>query len=360
MPLNSIPPTTTLSSLYYKRSVASHRIQVDVGFWGGAVPDNLADLEPLWDAGVFGFKCFLADSGVDEFPPLSTPEFRLAMQEIGRFGGRMIVHAEDPAVLAAAPAPPSRRYRDFLASRPDESEVSAIRTVIEATREYGTRAHILHLSSAKALGLIADARAEGLPLSVETCPHYLVFDVDHLPDGAAEFKCCPPIRDQGNQDALWEGLRDGLIDCIVSDHSPSTVEEKQRGGGDLQLAWGGISGLQVSFPTVVDAAAQRGFGIERVSAWMSAGPAAVAGLDTKGAIAVGHDADLVRYVPGRSVTVDGELLSHRAKLTAYNGRVLSGSVSGSMIRGQVVFDGELVTEGLGRRLGRPSTVSASG
>ncbi|KHL13247.1 allantoinase [Mumia flava] len=340
MPLNSIPSTTTPEALALKRARAAAKARVDVGFWGGAVPDNLGTLEVLWDEGVFGFKCFLLDSGVEEFAPLDRDQLHTAMREVAGFGGLLIVHAEHPDVIAAAPAPASRAYADFLASRPDAAEVDAIEMLIDAAREHGTRTHILHLSSARALEPIAKARAEGLPITVETCPHYLVLDADAVPDGAAEFKCCPPIRDADNADALWDGLRDGVIDVIVTDHSPSTAEEKHRGDGDLQQAWGGIAGLQVGFAAVADAASRRGIGIERVSAWMSSGPAALAGLGAKGAIAVGRDADLVLWAPDEPYDVRADALAHRNKLTAYDGLRLRGRVRATVLRGSVVFDGE--------------------
>ncbi len=357
MPLNSIPATIDSASLDAKRASAAHQAHVDVGFWGGAVPQNLGRLEALWDEGVFGFKCFLVDSGVPEFAPLDRSEFGVAMAEVAGFGGLMIVHAEDPDVIAGVGAWSSRSYREFVASRPEEAEINAIATVVEQCREYGTRTHILHLSSARSLDLIAAARAEGLPLTVETCPHYLVFDADSVPDGAAEFKCCPPIRDAGNQTALWDALREGIIDCVVSDHSPSTPEEKNRGDGDLALAWGGVSGLQVTFPTMVDEAARRGLDIVAVSEWMSAGPARVAGLCGKGAIAVGFDADLICYQPGRSIAIDGSRLAHRNKLTPYSGRTISGSVWRTVVAGSTVFDGEEVGAPSGRLLSRSHPTS---
>ncbi len=268
MPLNSVPPTTTLEGLAAKRAAARGQLAVDVGFWGGAVPGNVADLEPLWDAGVFGFKCFLSPSGVEEFPPLDRAEFDTALAEVARLDALMIVHAEDAAILDGTPAPGSRAYRDFVLSRPDASEVSAIRQVVDGARETGARVHVLHLSSAWALDVIADARAEGLPLTVETCPHYLTFSAETIPDAAPEFKCCPPIRDAGNREALWQALQEGLVDCIVSDHSPSTVEEKLKGDGDLQQAWGGVSGLQVGFAVLAHEARLRGIPLERLSRWM--------------------------------------------------------------------------------------------
>lgn len=352
MPLNSIPSTVDADALAVKRTAASGQLSVDVGLWGGAVPDNLGRLEELWEQGVYGFKCFLVDSGVPEFPPLDAEAFAAAMAEVAGFGGLMIVHAEDPEVLGAVPAWSSRRYADFVGSRPPEAEVRAVETVIELVREHGTRAHVLHVSSARALEPIAAARAEGLPLTAETCPHYLIFDADEIPDGAAEFKCCPPIRDIGNQRELWQGLLAGVLDCVVSDHSPSTVAEKRRGDGDLARAWGGVSSLQVSFPSMVDAAAERGIGLPEVSAWMSAGPARVAGLAGKGVLEVGAAADLIWYQPGREIAIDGSRLAHRNELTAYAGRVLSGSVRRTVLAGRTVFDGHDLARPAGRLLSR--------
>jgi allantoinase len=262
------------------------------------------------------------DGGLPEFPPLDGGQLRGAMREIAGFGGLLLEHAEDPGVLADAPAAPSPRFRDFVASRPEDAEVTAIRTVLDGVRAFGTRAHVVHLSSARALDDLAAARGEGLPVTVETCPHYLVFDADELPDGAPEFTCCPPIRDRGNQAALWAALGEGLIDCVVSDHSPSTEQEKRRAGGDPQQAWGGIAGLQVGLLAVADAAARRGIGVEEVSRWMAEGPARLVGLGTKGRIEAGRDADLVWYDPEPTTTVAGDFLAHRNRLSAYTGRVL--------------------------------------
>jgi allantoinase len=342
MPLNSLPPTTTVQALEVKRAAAEAvrargELQCDVGFWGGAVPGNEGDLEALWDAGVFGFKCFLADSGVPEFPPLGPDELLDAMDRIARFGGLLIVHAEDPAALAAAPHDGSRAYADFLLSRPHEAETAAIAGLLDAVRETGTRTHVLHLSSARALDLIARAKEEGLPVTAETCHHYLVLDAEHIPDGDAAFKCCPPIRDRGNQDALWDGLRAGIIDCVVSDHSPATVEEKTRGDGDLQAAWGGISGLQAGFVALADAARRRGVPLADVSRWTSASTAALVGLDRgprpKGVIAEGGAADLIVYDPEATTTFRAAEMAHRNKISAYDGLTVTGAVVESTSRG---------------------------
>ena len=336
MPLNSVPPTTSLAGLAAKQEAARDELAVDVGFWGGAVPGNLAELRPLWEAGVFGFKCFLARSGVDEFPPLAPGEFRDALAEVARFDGLVIVHAEDAAVLESAPAPPSRAYADFLLSRPDEAETAAIRQVLDGARATGARVHVLHLSSARALDALADARAEGVRVTVETCPHYLCLTAEQVPDAAPEFKCCPPIRDAGNRERLWDGLRAGVIDLVVSDHSPSTAAEKSRGGGDLQQAWGGVSGLQVGLAAVAHEGRARGVGLEDVSRWMSRHPADLVGLTAKGRIEVGADADLAVYDASAELRVDATRLAHRNPVSAYHGRVYDGRVTHTVVRGTAV------------------------
>ncbi|RBY87703.1 allantoinase AllB [Blastococcus sp. TF02A-30] len=351
MPLNSVPPTTTVAHLRRKQEAARGRLAVDVGFWGGAVPGNEGDLEPLWDAGVLGFKCFLSPSGVDEFPPLDPDGFLRALRTVGGFGGLVVVHAEDADVLAAAPARPSRAYADFLLSRPDEAETRAIRQVIDGARETGARVHVLHLSSARALPLLRDARDEGLPVTVETCPHYLVFTAEQVPDAAAEFKCCPPIRDAGNRDELWAALAEGVVDCVVSDHSPATAEEKTRGGGDLQQAWGGVSGLQVGFAAVAAEAARRGIDVATVSGWMSRATADLVGFGHKGRIAVGADADLVVYDTAGETAVDAARLAHRNPISAYDGSTFPGRVTRALVRGRAV-DPDRPDHGWGAQLRR--------
>lgn len=349
MPLNSVPATTSPAALAAKRSAAADQLAVDVGFWGGAVPESLGTLEQLWLDGVFGFKCFLADSGVPEFPALDAAQLRAALAEVAGFDGLLIVHAEDADVLASAPHPPSRAYADFLLSRPDDAETAAIGRLLDGARETGCRVHVLHLSSARALDLLADARAEGLPVTVETCPHYLCFAAEEIPDAAAEFKCCPPIRDEGNRDALWDALVDGLIDVVVSDHSPATAEMKCAGDGDLQQAWGGISGLQVGFTAVAAEAARRGIGIATVSRWMSAGTADLVGLGEKGRIAVGADADLLVLDTAVPLEVDASELAHRNPISAYDGRRFDASVTHTLLRGRLLDGGALEGRMLERR-----------
>lgn len=351
MPLNSIPPTTTVEHLELKRQAATDQLMVDTGFWGGAVPGNLADLEPLWEAGVFGFKCFLADSGVAEFPPLDPAQFLAALTEIARFEGLMIVHAEDAQVLAEAPSAPTRSYRDFVLSRPDEAETAAVRQVLDGARTTGARVHILHLSSARALDLIADAKAEGLAVTVETCPHYLSFSAETIPDGAPQFKCCPPIRDGGNREALWGALREGIVDCIVSDHSPATAEEKFRGDGDLQQAWGGVSGLQVGFSVLAQEARRRAIPLADLSRWMSRNTADLVGLGRKGRIEVGADADFAVYDTNAEFRIEATRLAHRNPISAYDGIRYGGRVTRSVVRGNAI-DVERVDHTFGRQLVR--------
>lgn len=342
MPLNSVPPTTSVGALELKRSAARGQIVVDVGFWGGAIPGNRDQLRPLFTAGVFGFKSFLIDSGVAEFPALSVDEFEQALREISPIGALMLVHAEDPQVIDAAVHRPGPRYSDFLTSRPPEAENVAIADAIARARATGARVHILHLSSAGALEMIAAARRDGVALSVETCPHYLTLVSEEIPDGATAFKCCPPIRDAANRDRLWGALLDGTIDCVVSDHSPSTRELKQPPDGDFAAAWGGISSLQLGLSLVWTEANQRDIALETVVRWMSGAPAALAGLTTKGRIAVGSDADFAVFAPDDSFTVDARMLKHKNQITAYDGKRLRGRVRATYLRGRAI-DGESAT-----------------
>ncbi len=334
MPLNSLPPTVDVPALHTKRAVAAEKAYVDVGFWGGAIPGNVNELKGLHEDGVFGFKCFLLDSGVPEFPPLSPAELVDYLTVVREFDGLMIVHAEDAGAIEHSPAAHGAEYAGFLHSRPRGAENTAIAHVIEAARATGARVHILHLSSSDALPMIASAKRDGVRLTVETCPHYLVFDADQIAAGATQFKCCPPIREPENRDLLWQGLADGIIDCIVSDHSPCTPELKQLDTGDFGVAWGGIAGLQVALPSVWTEARDRGFGLADVTRWMSAGPAALAGLPRKGALAVGRDADLAVFAPDDTFVVDAAQLRHRNPITPYAGRTLAGVVRSTWLRGE--------------------------
>jgi allantoinase len=331
MPLNSLPPTVTVDALRVKQKAAAGQCHVDVGFWGGAIPGNVGDLPGLHDAGVFGFKAFLADSGVPEFPPVDPGELRAAMAAVDAL---FVVHAEDPYHLHEAPA--SAAYRDFLASRPPDAEHAAVATAIDAARAAGARVHILHLSAASALPLIAAAKAEGVRVTAETCPHYLTLDAEHIPTGATEFKCCPPIRDAANADRLWTALAEGLITCVVSDHSPCTPDLKRQDTGDFAAAWGGIASVQLGLPVIWTAARSRGHSLADVVTWMARRPADLAGLHGKGRIAVGADADLVAFDPDGTFVVHAGELFHRNPVTPYAGKTLSGLVTTTWLRGRTV------------------------
>ncbi|MHA3684178.1 allantoinase AllB [Leucobacter sp. HY1908] len=348
MPLNSIPPTVSVEALEVKRDVARDQSFVDVGFWGGAVPGNKADLRPLHDAGVFGFKCFLLHSGVDEFPPLPADEMEDDMRELQSYDSMLIVHAEDSRAIDRAPTPEGDDYGRFLASRPRGAENIAIAEVIERARWTGARAHILHLSSSDALPMIRSAKRDGVHLTVETCPHYLALTAEEVPVGGTAYKCCPPIREAANREALWEGLLDGTIDYIVSDHSPSTLDLKDLENGDFAVAWGGISSLQLGLSLMWTEARQRGISLEQVVSWMAEKPAANAGLTRKGRIALGCDADFSIFAADDAFVVDVSKLSHKNPITPYAGRALAGVVRATYLRGAQI-DGVTPTGRLLRR-----------
>jgi allantoinase len=337
MPLNSIPPTVDVAALQTKQRAATGQLAVDVAFWGGAVPGNAASLGALHDGGVVGFKCFLLPSGVDEFPPLDRAQLHTAMSVIAGFGGLLIAHAEDAHRIAAASG---RHFADFVASRPPEAEAAAIDLLLAETARTGCRTHVVHLSSAAGVELIAAAKRGGLPVTAETCPHYLTFTADDVPDGATEFKCCPPIRDAGNRDALWQGLFDGVIDLVVSDHSPCTAADKRLDLGDFGVAWGGIASVQLGLAAMWTAGRERGVTWPQLARWMSTAPAALTGLTDRGAIAPGRRADLAIVAPDETFVVDPARLRHRNPITPYAGRTLAGVVRETWLGGAAIVDGE--------------------
>ncbi|TCM44556.1 allantoinase AllB [Kribbella sp. VKM Ac-2568] len=336
MPLNSIPPTCDVPALEVKRKTAQTQAYVDVGFWGGAIPGNVSQLQPLHEAGAFGFKCFLLHSGVDEFPPLDPAELELAMREISSFDGLLIVHAEDAHRIDRAPAAHGGSYLGFLRSRPREAEYAAVADVIGLAALTGCRVHILHVSSAGVLPMLAEARHDGVRITAETCPHYLTFTAEEIPDGATQYKCCPPIREAENRELLWEGLRDGVIDLVVSDHSPSTIDLKCLDTGDFGAAWGGIASLQLGLPAVWTQARERGFDLVDVARWMCQAPAAQATLPHKGRIEPGYDADLCVFAPDETFVVNAATLHHKNALTPYDGRSLAGVVRSTWLRGEPI------------------------
>lgn len=336
MPLNSLPPTTTAAALEVKREAAFGKCRVDVGFWGGVVPGNVGEFAALHEAGVFGFKAFLQDSGVPEFPPVDVSELTAAMRELAALGSLLLVHAEDPAVLAGAPPPAGRSYPAFVASRPVSAETTAVATVVEAAAATGCRTHIVHLSSGAGADLVKQAKASGIPISAETCPHYLTLNAEDVPDGAPQYKCCPPIRTRDEQDALWAALIDGTIDIVVSDHSPSTADLKLLDSGDVGRAWGGISSLELGLRLMWTESQRRGVGIGLLSGWMATGPARLVGLTGKGSLTVGADADLVAFDPTSTSAVDVGRLHHRNPVSPYDRLELTGSVGSVWLRGALI------------------------
>jgi len=337
MPLNSIPATTTVAALEAKRKAGRGKCAVNVEFIGGVVPGNSGELEGLRDAGVRAFKCFLAPSGVDEFPAVDEHDLREAFPILARLGLSLMVHAEDPALLLPGPTNGSRVYADYLASRPVESERSAIEMLVRLMEWCPAPVHVVHLSSPKSLDVVRRARESGLPMTVETCPHYLTFAAEDIPDGATEYKCAPPIRGRVEREGLWRALIDGDFDLVASDHSPCPPILKEP-GGDFFSAWGGIASLQLSLAAVWTGARARGVSPERVAEWMSAGPARLARLDgRKGMLASGYDADIVVWDPEKSFIVDGALLEHRHAVTPYQGLELFGLVTGTFVAGNRVI-----------------------
>jgi allantoinase len=352
MPLNSVPATTSVAALEDKLRAAEGRCRVDVSFWGGVVPGNTADLARLWDRGVPGFKCFLVPSGVEEFGHLGEGELDEAMHVLAGLGAPLLVHAEAPDVIAAAPRHGDpREYATYLASRPDQAEVAAVELVLRFCREYRTRVHIVHVASPAVLPLLRRARADGLPVTAETCPHYLRFAAEEIPDGRTDFKCAPPIRDAAARDALWLALAEGELDLVATDHSPCPPEMKGLEAGDFFAAWGGIASLQLGLAATWTGGRERGCSLEQLAGWLCAAPARLARLGRKGSIEVGHDADLVVWDPEASFRVDGAALQHRHPITPYHDDVLSGVVRKTYVRGNLIYDqGEFPGDPGGRLL----------
>jgi allantoinase len=365
MPLNSIPPTTTVAGLQAKLAAARGQCHVDMGFWGGVVPGNTRELASLLEAGVVGFKCFLIHSGVDEFPNVTEDDLREVLPELTKLGTLLIVHAEVPGPISMTgiPACPvdlesataqertgrddcPTKYATFLASRPRAAEDEAVALMMKLAAEFGTRVHIVHHSSADSLSMLREAKAAGLGITAETCPHYLTFAAEEIPDGATEFKCCPPVRERENREQLWDALGSGTLDMIVSDHSPCPPEMKLPETGDFLAAWGGISSLQLRLPIVWTEGMRRGYSLGDLARWLCRAPAQLVGLQNrKGVIAPGYDADLVIWNPVQQFKVEGAALQHRHKLTPYEGRILKGVVEKTFLRGRKIYDeGEILGE----------------
>jgi allantoinase len=336
MPLDSDPVTTTVGALREKQQAAHGNCAVDVAFWGGVVPDNLGDLADLAATGVQGFKCFLADSGNPNFPRLNADDFRSAVALIAALDVVLLVHAESHHIIEDSPRPGGRGYSSFLLSRPDASEEDAVALVIDAAKETGARVHVVHVSSARVLPMLAEARRAGARITAETCPHYLIFAAEDIPDGATQFAACPPVREGDNRDLLWQGLADGTLDMIVSDHSPCAPSMKAD--GDFGRVFGGISSLEVGPRAVWTHAAKRGFGLEQLCRWMSEKPAALGGFGDRGRIAIGQRADLCVFDPDGEQTVHADALRHRHAVTPYDGVTLRGSVIQTWLAGRRIYE----------------------
>lgn len=335
MPLNSIPATTTLEALELKRASANGKCAIDYSFWGGVVPGNSPELQKMIDAGVIGFKCFLIESGVDEFKMVTREDLEIAMPILAANHLPLIVHAELDLPIDH-PKGIDRTYESYLRSRPQVWEVEAVKMMIDLCRETGCRTHIVHLSAADALDAIREAKKEGLPFSAETCPHYLYFDAEHIHDGETFFKCAPPIREKSNQEKLWSALKDGTIDFIVSDHSPCTPALKSLTTGSFDKAWGGIAGLQFSFQAIVTAGKAHGFTVEACNRLMSMKTAKFIGINTKGKLAVGCSADFFVFDEFLDVTVTENSVKHKHKITPYQGRVLKGTILETYLHGEKI------------------------
>jgi allantoinase len=339
MPLNSVPATTDRGALLCKHDAARGRLAIDAGFWGGVVPGNAPALEDLWRGGVLGFKCFLVPSGVPEFANVGEADLEAALPVLARLGAPLLVHAELPHRIAA-PSGNQRSYAAYAGTRPIEAEVDAIELMIALASRHKTRVHIVHVSAPEGAARIAAARRRGVAMSGETCPHYLTFAAEDVPDGATALKCAPPIRSASARDGLWRALVNGMLDFVASDHSPAPSSMKAIDAGDFFAAWGGIASLQLLLPAVWTGARDRGVSIERLACWLATAPARLAGLDgRKGTLALGADADLVVWDPDASFEVDPAALYHRHAITPYAGRRLFGVVHQTWLRGELVYDG---------------------
>jgi len=358
MPLNCLPATTTVAALEAKRKAADDQCQVDWMAWGGVVSDNQGHIEDLATAGVPGFKCFLIHPGIDGFTMVSERQLRASLPHVARTGLPLLVHAELPGPVDAATRRLAHadwsKYETYLQSRPDEAELSAIQLMISLCREYHFRLHIVHLATSRALEMLRSAKSEGLPVSVETCPHYLHLASEKIPDGQTLFKCAPPIRSRENCEKLWQGLREGVVDLVATDHSPCPPEMKRLDERNFRTAWGGISSLSLALPVLWTEASARGFTLIDIARWMAEGPARLAGCEShKGRLAKDFDADFVVFEPEAEFIAKEEHLAYHHRVSPYLGERLRGVVKATYLRGKCVFaDGKFPGEPGGREVRR--------
>lgn len=338
MPLNCIPATVSADALAEKVRACENKIYVDCGFYGGIIPGNTNAIEPLIDAGVLGFKSFMTYSGVEEFPRLDEADMRKALPFMAKKSVPWLMHAELSSEIPDDPAVDPRSFLTFMNSRPRKWENDAVELLVRLAGEADVRFHVVHLSSSDAIPMLAAARSKNLKISAETCHHYLTFAAEEIPDGRTEFKCAPPIREKENQQKLWDGLRNGSIDFVVSDHSPCTPGLKLPEEGNFMRAWGGIAGLQLGLSIFFTGSMTRGIDMVRMCDWLCRKPADFVGLKQKGRIARGCDADLVIWDEAQSFIVRPEILEHRHPVTPYVDRRLQGIVKKTYLRGRPVYE----------------------
>lgn len=338
MPLNSSPVTTTVKALEEKLKATTGKLHTNCGFWGGVIPGNEKDIEPLITNGVLGFKAFLTHSGIDEFPNVTEEDLRIAMPLIARHKLPLLVHCELSAPIPHSLLATPRSYNNYLSSRPAKWEDEAIALMIRLCEEFNCRTHIVHLSSANSIEQIAKAKQKGLPLTAETGQHYLYFSAEQIPDGRTEYKCAPPIREKENNERLWHALKEGIIDFVATDHSPAPPEMKELLSGDHMKAWGGISSIQFALPVLWTAAKRHGCGLQDIAKWLCEKPALLPRLANKGRIAKGYDADLVVWNPEKSFIVKEEMILHKHTITPYLNEELYGVVEQTWLAGEKGFE----------------------
>ena len=348
MPLNASPVTTTLKAFEEKLTAAKKYLHTNCGFWGGVIPGNENEIEPLIDKGVLGFKAFLTHSGIDEFPNVTEHDLRKVMPIIAKHNLPLLVHCELTSPLSEGKAT-GVRYQNYLNSRPRKWEDDAIALMIRLCEEYNCRTHIVHLSSSNSIEQIAKAKQKGLPLTVETGQHYLYFNAEEIKDGQTQFKCAPPIREKENNEKLWRALKDGIIDFVATDHSPATPNLKELQSGDFMKAWGGIASLQFALPVLWTAAKEKMCSLNEIAKWLSENPAKLIGKqNSKGKIAKGYDADLIVFDEKKTFTVTEDIIKHKHKITPYLNEKLFGVVEQTYLSGENVFDKGVMVLNKGR------------